>query len=95
MKGLLPRLVTMCITYALFASISMRLGWGKRIWSFLKHDLKPQNKVIIWLIFVVLFNILAQILFETFGINYNEVISGAVLGISLAFMPTLYEKKED
>jgi|GEM_PF-3234211 hypothetical protein len=93
MKELIPRLVAMSLSAILFMTLSIKLEWAKRIWAKLNKKIKPQYNIALWLLCVCVFNIVVQILFETMGYTYNDIINGAIFGFSLAFMPTLGEKK--
>jgi hypothetical protein len=88
MKDLIPRLVALSISLIIFMTISIKFGWSAKLWSVLKIN-KPQHTVLLWLIFVCVFNIMVQILFELAGIAYNEILNGAITGFTFAFMPDL------
>jgi hypothetical protein len=89
MKDLIPRLVALSISLIIFMTISIKFGWSAKLWSVLINKVKPQHTVLLWLIFVCVFNIMVQILFEMAGIAYNEILNGAITGFTFAFMPDL------
>jgi hypothetical protein len=84
--------VAMSLSGILFMTLSIKLGWSKRIWAKLHKKVKPHYKVALWIIYVCVFNILVQLLIEFMGYTYNDIINGAILGFSFAFMPSLGEK---
>jgi hypothetical protein len=87
MKDLIPRLVALSISLIIFMTISIKFGWSAKLWLVLNNKIKPQHNVLLWLIFVCVFNIIVPILFELAGIAYNEILNGAIMGFTFVFIP--------
>lgn len=85
------RLMALLISQLIFTMLFLRLGWNTRIWALINRRIKEQYNFIIWAIFICLFNITIQLLFEVIGLTYTEIINGFIMGFTFAFMP-VYKK---
>ena len=93
MNTLLLQLLAMTISASLFMTLSIKLGWSKKLWGVINRLLKPIYNVVVWILFAVVFNIIIQMICGALGITDYRIITGALMGFYFAFIPNLGEKR--
>ncbi len=93
MKTLIPQLLTMAITGALFMTLSIKLGWSKRLWALINRRLNPVYNATVWLLFAAFLHITIQMVCGILGLTDSRIVTGAMMGFYFAFIPNLGEKK--
>ena len=94
MNGLIPQLIAMALSGALFMSISIKLGWSKRLWAAINQRLNPAYNATVWILFAAMLHITIQWVCSAIGISNTRVITGVLIGFYFAFLPDLGVKKK-
>ncbi len=93
MKTLLPQLLVMAVSATIFMTLSIKLGWSKRLWAVINRRLNPIYNATVWIFFAAIFHITLQMVCGALGITDSRIITGALIGVYFAFIPNLGVKK--
>jgi hypothetical protein len=89
MMKYLPQLLAMVVAGFLSMSLSIRLGWSKKLWSVINRRLNPIYNATVWILFAAFLHITIQWICASMGINNTRLITGAAIGLYLGLIPNL------
>lgn len=95
MKEINIQTLALFLSVVFFIVIFRKTGWTKKIWSKINKKIQSKYNDALWFIFIIVFNLLVQVLFQTIDLPYHKIISKIVLGFSLACILDLEKDASD
>lgn len=95
MNNLLPQFIAMAISAFIFMNLSIKLGWSKKLWSYVNRWLKPIYNASVWIMLAAILHISIQMVCGSLGFTDTRIITGSLIGFYFAFIPNLGTKKKD
>jgi hypothetical protein len=93
MKTLLPQLLAMAISATIFMTLSIKLGWSKKLWATINRRLNSIYNATAWIFFAAVLHITIQMVCGSLEITDSRIITGSLIGFYFAFIPSLGAKK--
>jgi hypothetical protein len=94
MISLLPQLLAMIVSASVFMTLSVRFGWSRKLWAFLNRKLNPAYSTVLWLLFAAVLHLTLQLVCKGLGIADSRLITGILIGLYFAFIPSLGGKNK-
>ncbi|MDF2905493.1 MAG: hypothetical protein K0R34_814 [Herbinix sp.] len=95
MKTLIPQFLAMAVSGTIFITISMKLGWSRKLWDFINRRLNPIYNATVWILFAAVLHLSIQMVCGSLGIADARLIIGILIGFYFAFIPNLGAKKDN
>lgn len=91
MSELIPYFIGLIGSGLIFVSLSIKLGWSKKLWSVLDKKINPNYGIAIWVILGGITQGILGTAIELSGLDVfiGNVILGSIMGVYLAFLPSI------